>query len=54
MNSAAVDGLLKKGHKVRMLPYGSLEFGAAQLIKNIDGGYVGGSEPRRDGLIAGY
>ncbi|UCD69863.1 MAG: gamma-glutamyltransferase family protein [Betaproteobacteria bacterium] len=42
------------GHKVVEMPYGSQDFGAAQLIRKLPFGYAAASEPRRDGQAVGY
>jgi gamma-glutamyltranspeptidase/glutathione hydrolase len=51
---AVLNGLAKLGHNVVTMPYGSHDFGAAQLIRKMDFGYASGSEPRRDGQAVGY
>jgi gamma-glutamyltranspeptidase/glutathione hydrolase len=51
---AVLKGLADLGHNVVVLPHGSHDFGAAQLIRKMDFGYVAGSEPRRDGQAVGY
>jgi gamma-glutamyltranspeptidase/glutathione hydrolase len=45
-------GLTKLGHQVEELPPGSA--GGAQLIIRLDRGYVAASDPRKDGMAAGY
>jgi gamma-glutamyltranspeptidase/glutathione hydrolase len=42
------------GHRVVVMPSDSLEFGAAQLVRRIPGGYLAASEPRRDGQAVGF
>lgn len=51
---AVLKGLAELGHKVVAMPYGSQDFGAAQLIRKTQSGYVAGSEPRRDGQAVGF
>ena len=51
---ATLRQLAQMGHKVVARPYASQEFGAAQLIRKLDYGYVAASEPRRDGQAAGF
>ena len=51
---ATLRQLAQMGHKVVARPYASQEFGAAQLIRKFDYGYVAASEPRRDGQAAGF
>jgi gamma-glutamyltranspeptidase/glutathione hydrolase len=46
--------LARRGHQVRHTERWNLEFGAAQLIYRVDGGYVAASEPRRDGQAVGF
>jgi gamma-glutamyltranspeptidase / glutathione hydrolase len=46
--------LAERGHVVVPMPAGSLEFGAAQLIRSLEAGYAAGSEPRRDGQAGGF
>ncbi len=45
-----LSSLKAKGHTVSPIPYGSFDFGASQVISKIQNGFIGGSEPRRDGL----
>ena len=47
-----VDELCARGHRVRVL--GPTLFGGAQAIWRLDGGYAGASDPRKDGMAAGY
>jgi len=53
---AAVLGALEaRGHElVREPPDSAFGFGGAQLVRRIDGGYVGGSDPRKDGHAGGF
>ncbi|MEM7564592.1 MAG: gamma-glutamyltransferase, partial [Pseudomonadota bacterium] len=49
------DALRQKGHDI--LPYDatqSFSLGGAQLIQKTQDGYIGGSESRKDGLVAAY
>jgi gamma-glutamyltranspeptidase/glutathione hydrolase len=43
-----------RGHRVRIMPRGSLDFGSAQLIHRLGHGYLAASEPRRDGQAVGF
>ncbi len=52
MPAETVAGLKALGHEVEILPPSS--FGGAQLALRIDGGYVTGSDHRKDGLAVGY
>ena len=52
-----VRGLRDLGHRVRVSQQGEVEigsYGSAQLIYRVDGGYVAGSEGRRDGQAVGF
>ena len=46
-------GLANRGHRVRFEPMEPV-FGGAQLILKTDSGYVGGSDHRKEGLVAGF
>jgi gamma-glutamyltranspeptidase/glutathione hydrolase len=46
--------LANRGHDIEVLPHGSQNFGAAQLIRRLDYGYAAASEPRRDGQVAAF
>jgi gamma-glutamyltranspeptidase/glutathione hydrolase len=47
--------LASRGHVIeREPPDSAFGFGGAQLVRKIDGGYVAGSDPRKDGLAAGF
>jgi gamma-glutamyltranspeptidase/glutathione hydrolase len=49
-----LQGLAQRGHRVvPEAPDASFSFGGAQLVHRIDGGYVAGSDPRKDGAAAG-
>lgn len=53
--SAVVDALRKAGHTVEVHAPDSIEFGATQiLVRQEHGGYIGASDPRRDGQAVGY
>ncbi|HEX6829313.1 MAG TPA: gamma-glutamyltransferase family protein [Burkholderiales bacterium] len=49
-----VEGLRRRGHRLALAKPPSLDFGAAQIIYRMDGGYLAASEPRRDGQAVGY
>jgi gamma-glutamyltranspeptidase/glutathione hydrolase len=51
---SVLKGLADLGHEVVAMPYGSSEFGAAQLIRKLPFGYAAASEPRRDGQAVGF
>nr|WP_027556032.1 gamma-glutamyltransferase family protein [Bradyrhizobium sp. Cp5.3] len=48
------DELIVRGHRIQMLPSGHLTFGSAQLIGRTGGVYCAVSDPRRDGIAAGF
>ncbi len=50
--AGAKHGLVERGHRLREGTL--LEFGAAQIIRRVEGGYVAGSEGRRDGCAVGF
>lgn len=59
IESAAGDEILAAlaamGHAITSeKPEESFGFGGAQLIQRVEGGYVGGSDPRKDGCAVGY
>ncbi|KUL94070.1 gamma-glutamyltransferase [Bosea sp. WAO] len=55
MNPAVVQKLGALGHRIALeSPDSSFGFGGAQLVHRIEGGYVGGSDFRKDGHAAGF
>jgi gamma-glutamyltranspeptidase/glutathione hydrolase len=54
MPEATVQGLAQLGHEVRRVERWNMQFGSAQLIYRIEGGYLAASEPRRDGQAVGF
>jgi gamma-glutamyltranspeptidase / glutathione hydrolase len=59
IEEAAGEGVLKalvaRGHQVTTeAPGESFGFGGAQLIQKVEGGYVAGSDPRKDGQAVGF
>jgi len=54
MPAATVAALAQLGHDVQQTPRWDMQYGSAQLIHCVDGGYVAGSEPRRDGQAVGF
>lgn len=55
VSDAVAADLASRGHViVREPPDSAFGFGGAQLVRRIDGGYVAGSDPRKDGLAAGF
>jgi gamma-glutamyltranspeptidase/glutathione hydrolase len=52
---ATREALAAMGHKISVEPPDSaFAFGGAQLIQRIPGGYVAGSDPRKDGQAVGF
>jgi gamma-glutamyltranspeptidase/glutathione hydrolase len=47
-------GLAALGHQFAAIPDSYMDFGAGQFIVRTDNGYVGASDPRRDGQAAGF
>jgi len=55
MPEPVVSGLAALGHEmVREAPDASFAFGGAQLIHRSEGGYIAGSDHRKDGMAVGY
>ena len=58
MNKATVEGLLARGHRAEVIQDSYQDFGAGQFICRAGDpkvqGYVAASDPRRDGLAAGF
>lgn len=55
MDAATIEGLASLGHRVTAeAPEASFGFGGAQMVHRINGGYVAGSDPRKDGCAAGF
>jgi gamma-glutamyltranspeptidase/glutathione hydrolase len=55
LGEAAIAGLTARGHRISVEPPdASYGFGGAQLIRRIEGGYIAGSDPRKDGCAAGF
>jgi gamma-glutamyltranspeptidase/glutathione hydrolase len=51
--AATLEGLQRRGHRIVTIDDYN-QFGAAQLIWKLDGGYFAASDPRRDGQAAGF
>ena len=55
MRRDLVAGLAERGHIVKSeTPDQSFGFGGSQLVQRIEGGYVAGSDPRKDGQAGGF
>ena len=52
--AATVEELRRRGHRIVSTPDDYNQFGCAQLIWKLDGGYYAASDPRRDGQAVGY
>ena len=48
------DGLIELGHTLEAVPDSYMDFGAGQVIMKSANGYIAASDPRRDGLAAGF
>jgi gamma-glutamyltranspeptidase/glutathione hydrolase len=51
---AVADELKRRGHRIVSMPDDYNQFGCAQLIWKLDGGYFTASDPRRDGQAVGF
>jgi gamma-glutamyltranspeptidase/glutathione hydrolase len=51
---AVLEDLARRGHKMVWVPDDYNQFGCAQLIWKLDGGYFAASDPRRDGQAVGF
>jgi gamma-glutamyltranspeptidase/glutathione hydrolase len=49
-----VERLRARGHEIVDPPDGVFAFGGAQVVMRTGGGYVGGSDPRKDGQAVGF
>lgn len=55
MNPALVAALSDMGHEISVeAPDNAFGFGGAQIIRRIDGGYIAGSDHRKDGMAVGF
>ena len=54
VGGAVIEGLRRRGHRVAVAS-DRLDFGRGQIICRLDSGvYAGGTEPRTDGVVAGW
>ncbi len=51
-NKETVKALKERGHKISTSHF--VEFGGAQMIYKVDGGYIASSDPRKDGQAVGF
>ena len=51
---ATLEELTRRGHRIVELKEGYMDFGSAQMIWKLDGGYLAASDPRRDGQAVGF
>jgi gamma-glutamyltranspeptidase/glutathione hydrolase len=51
---AVLEELTRRGHRIVELKEGYMDFGSAQMIWKLDGGYLAASDPRRDGQAVGF
>ena len=55
MGSAVIDELKARGHDIVVNQWDSeFAFGGAQLVMKTDGGYIAGSDPRKDGQAVAF
>lgn len=54
MPAATVARLAQLGHDIQHTPRWDMQYGSAQLIYRLEGGYLAASEPRRDGQAVGF
>ena len=55
MRTELIEGLAARGHVIKSeTPDQSFGFGGSQLIQKVEGGYVAGSDPRKDGQAGGF
>ncbi|MDH4188848.1 MAG: gamma-glutamyltransferase family protein [Betaproteobacteria bacterium] len=53
-DSGVLEELTRLGHRITQLRAGYMDFGSAQMIWKLDGGYLAASDPRRDGQAVGF
>jgi gamma-glutamyltranspeptidase/glutathione hydrolase len=49
-----IEGLRARGHVIVDPPDGVFAFGGAQMVMRTGAGYIGGSDPRKDGQAVGF
>jgi len=48
-----VQALEQLGHTIEIAEERTVAFGGGQVVRRTDGGWIGGSDPRRDGCVGG-
>ena len=48
-----VQALEQLGHTIEIAEDRTVAFGGGQVVRRTDGGWIGGSDPRRDGCVGG-
>jgi gamma-glutamyltranspeptidase/glutathione hydrolase len=51
---SVLEELARRGHRLTELKEGYMDFGSAQILCKLEGGYLAASDPRRDGQAVGY
>ncbi|MBI2753716.1 MAG: gamma-glutamyltransferase family protein [Betaproteobacteria bacterium] len=51
---SVLEELVRRGHRLTELKEGYMDFGAAQMVWKLDGGFLAASDPRRDGQAVGF
>jgi gamma-glutamyltranspeptidase/glutathione hydrolase len=54
VDPAVASALAARGHRIEALPWGHLDFGAAQIVLHSEDHYVAASDGRRDGQAVGF
>ena len=54
LKPSVLEELAQRGHQLTELTEGYMDFGSCQAAWKMDGGYLGVSDPRRDGQAAGF
>jgi gamma-glutamyltranspeptidase / glutathione hydrolase len=54
IGAETVEALRARGHDIQVDAGRKVSFGGAQLILRIEGGYIAGSDPRKDGQAAAF
>ena len=55
LRESTLDGLARRGHRLSFdAPGVAFGFGGAQIVRRVEGGYVAGSDPRKDGQAVAF